>query len=162
MPASLTHDAFWDYSVRLYEREDAASHCLSLQDNHQVNVNLLLLVCWCMKFNVILTLPAIRTLADSINDLDLQLLAHRGTRRASHPDKGGDKELYEELKSQELALEKQCQQLLVDAFNALDAQQFEGDAVNPSFVALIHFYELKNRPDARASLTYLMSQAKLA
>ncbi|WP_218310494.1 TIGR02444 family protein [Alteromonas antoniana] len=162
MPASLTQEAFWQYSVRLYEREDVASHCLSLQDNYQVNVNLLLLVCWCMKSNAIVTLPAIQSLSDAIKDIDNQLLAHRGTRRACHPDNGGDKALYDELKSQELELEKRCQQVLAEAFNAIEAQQFEGDAVNPSIVALIHFYGLKNRQDARASLTYLMTQAKLA
>ncbi len=162
MPANLTYDAFWEYSVKLYARDDAAMHCLALQDNHQVNVNLLLLICWCMKHNVILTLPAIKTLSEAIAEIDTRLLAHRGTRRASHPDNGGDKAIYEELKAQELDLERTCQQVLVDTFNTLDAQQFEGDAVNPCIVALIHFYQLKQQPDARASLSYLMSQAKLA
>lgn len=161
MPANLTYDTFWKYSVSLYEREDTALHCLSLQDNYQVNVNVLLLICWCMKHNVILTLPSIRTLSDAITDIERRLVAHRGTRRASHPDNGGDRELYEELKSQELALEKTCQQQLVDTFNTLGAQQFEGEAVNPSIVALIHFYGLKQQPDARSSLSYLMSQASL-
>lgn len=160
MSVNLSQEVLWDFSVRFYEHEDVALHCLSLQDNHQVNVNLLLLICWCMKHNVILTLPAIQTLSGSIAKIEPRLLAHRGTRRACHPDNGGDRALYEELKAQELELERTCQQLLVTAFNKLEAQRFEGDAINPSIVALIHFYRLKQQPEARASLSYLMSQAK--
>ena len=36
----------WTYSLRVYGNDDVAASCLWLQDNHAVNVNLLLYGCW--------------------------------------------------------------------------------------------------------------------
>jgi uncharacterized protein (TIGR02444 family) len=42
----LPDHPFWDYSLRLYHRPGVSSACLALQDNHGVDVNLLLFCCW--------------------------------------------------------------------------------------------------------------------
>lgn len=158
MTAELTTTTFWEFSGTLYTRGDVATHCLALQDNHGVNVNLLLLVCWCMQHNVILTLPQLTELQQAIAEQDKALAAHRARRRAAHPDQGGNESDYAALKEQELVLERECQTVLVETFNGLAVSRFEGDALNPTVVAFIHHYQLKSHPEARASLSYLMSQ----
>ncbi len=37
---------FWDFSVRAYNRPGVADACLALQDQHGLDVNLLLYCCW--------------------------------------------------------------------------------------------------------------------
>lgn len=37
---------FWNYSVKLYSVPGVANACLSLQDSHDIDVNLLLFACW--------------------------------------------------------------------------------------------------------------------
>ena len=37
---------FWQFSVRIYGRPGLASACLALQEEHHVDVNLLLYACW--------------------------------------------------------------------------------------------------------------------
>ncbi len=162
MTPELTPDTFWEFSGALYTRGDAAVHCLALQDNHGVNVNLLLLVCWCMQHNVIVTLPQLATLQQAIAQQDATLVAHRTRRRAAHPEHGGNEADYAALKAQELALERQCQAVLVTTLNGLAVSRFDGDALNPTVVAFIHHYQLKSQPKARASLSYLMSQLEQA
>lgn len=39
-------DLFWDFSVALYETEDVKIHCLKLQDQLGLDVNIILLLCW--------------------------------------------------------------------------------------------------------------------
>jgi uncharacterized protein (TIGR02444 family) len=38
--------AFWDYSVKLYQRPGVEAACLDLQRRHGLDVNLVLLCCW--------------------------------------------------------------------------------------------------------------------
>lgn len=37
---------FWDYSLYLYKKTEVKNACLILQDKHQLNVNIILLICW--------------------------------------------------------------------------------------------------------------------
>lgn len=36
----------WDYSLKLYAHEEVKQLCLSLQDSHKANVNIILWCCW--------------------------------------------------------------------------------------------------------------------
>lgn len=45
MPSPVQLDSLWDFSLALYQQPDVADSCLRLQDEHGVNVNLLL---WCV------------------------------------------------------------------------------------------------------------------
>jgi len=40
------HESFWDFSLRIYARENVPAACLRLQDEFNVDVNLLLYGCW--------------------------------------------------------------------------------------------------------------------
>ena len=40
------NNPFWQYSLAHYGRPEVAECCLSYQDNHGANVNLLLFLCW--------------------------------------------------------------------------------------------------------------------
>jgi uncharacterized protein (TIGR02444 family) len=37
---------FWDFALEVYRRPGVSDACLTLQERHQVDVNLLLFVCW--------------------------------------------------------------------------------------------------------------------
>ncbi len=39
-------DSFWSFSVRTYRKEGVAEACLSLQERHGIDVNVLLYCCW--------------------------------------------------------------------------------------------------------------------
>ncbi|MCK6431848.1 MAG: TIGR02444 family protein [Aquabacterium sp.] len=46
MSSARRHQAFWRHSLRLYAAAGVAPACLALQDDHGIDVNLLLLCCW--------------------------------------------------------------------------------------------------------------------
>ncbi|MDP1602259.1 MAG: TIGR02444 family protein [Legionella sp.] len=39
-------NSFWRFSIAIYQNECVKKSCLAFQENHQINVNLLLLCCW--------------------------------------------------------------------------------------------------------------------
>ncbi|SVB99786.1 uncharacterized protein METZ01_LOCUS252640, partial [marine metagenome] len=79
---------------------------LLLQDNHKVNVNVLLLICWCLENNVIINLPQIKAVIAASSATEEKLQHHRAKRKAASPAKGGDQAEYDALKAQELELER--------------------------------------------------------
>lgn len=42
----MMHESFWDYSCRVFSRPVVSSTCLSLQNEHGLDVNLLLFAAW--------------------------------------------------------------------------------------------------------------------
>ena len=42
----MMHESFWDYSCRVYSRPVVSSTCLALQNEHDLDVNLLLFAVW--------------------------------------------------------------------------------------------------------------------
>jgi len=42
----MKHESFWDYSCRVYSRPSVSSTCLALQNEHDLDVNLLLFAAW--------------------------------------------------------------------------------------------------------------------
>jgi uncharacterized protein (TIGR02444 family) len=46
MPAEASLEGFWDFSVRTYRSDGVAEACLSLQNDHGADVNMLLYCCW--------------------------------------------------------------------------------------------------------------------
>ena len=42
---------FWDYSLTLYKREGVANHCLALQNDFNLDVNLVLFCVWFAQFS---------------------------------------------------------------------------------------------------------------
>ena len=88
-PLNLETSAFWAYSVSRYTKGDMAPLAILLQDNHKVNVNILLLICWCLENNTIINLPQLKAVIEAAAPTDSTLQAHRAKRKAAHPDNGG-------------------------------------------------------------------------
>ncbi|MEW9797751.1 TIGR02444 family protein [Alteromonas sp. CYL-A6] len=157
----LSAAAFWDYSVSVYTRSDVAAHALSLQDNHGVNVNLLLLLCWCLENGVVLNLKQFSDLRAAIADSESALQQHRVQRRQAHPDNGGNQADYEVLKAQELVLEREQQAQLVSALEQLDKvvipSASSGGIMNASVAAFIHSYQIRDSEAARRHLSVIVS-----
>lgn len=144
----LDKEKFWQYSVTRYARGDIAPLTLLLQDQHGVNVNVLLLVCWCLENNAVINLMQLKSVIDAAANSDVQLRLHREKRKAARPvsqgskisqtstdtSQSGDKHsseenasksvaIYEALKEQELALEQKQQEAIVEAFGQLDVHR---------------------------------------
>lgn len=159
MSNTLTQRAFWDYSCQLYAHSDVALASLALQDEYQVNINMIMLLCWCLREGLIVDLSQFRSLAASIEQSEQGLAEHREKRRKHHPDNQPDKRLYETLKAEELELEKAQQSLLVDTFQTLGPLTrlgSNGGAMNASLAAFIHLYELREHIQARDYLRIIV------
>lgn len=161
----LTSSIFWQYSTRRYASNDMAPLALLLQNNHGVNVNVLLLMCWCLENNVIVNLIQINAIIAAVAESDKQLQTHRLQRKAAHPDNGGQKVDYETLKAQELELEKQQQAVMIEAFNAQDVVTLPNGPLskktavfNASIAAFINAYSLKDSEEARQLLSLVVNQ----
>jgi uncharacterized protein (TIGR02444 family) len=181
--ANIDGEKFWQYSVSRYATGDIAPLALLLQDQHGVNVNVLLLVCWCLENNVIINLPQLTTVIEAAAKSESALKIHRDKRKLANPkdpikgqspniansksSKSSDKsvEAYELLKDQELALERQQQEAIVEAFGKLDVHvmsaQLSGDGtriLNASIAAFINAYSLRENSEARSLVSQLVGQ----
>lgn len=179
-------ETFWQYSVSRYATSDIAPLALLLQDQHGVNVNVLLLVCWCLENNIIVNLPQLKTVIEAAAKSESALKVHRDKRKLAKPEHPStvqnstnandessassasserNAETYELLKTQELALEKQQQEAIIEAFNQLDVHlmsaQPSGDGrriLNASIAAFINVYSLRENSEARSLVSQLVSQ----
>lgn len=159
----LDAKTFWQYSVSRYTSADIAPLALVLQDNHGVNVNVLLLVCWCLENNAIINLSQLKNVIASTSTSEAKLVAHRALRKAAHPEKGGDSAHYEALKAEELALERAQQNDIITAFNAeevscLPPQVQAGNVFNASIAAFINAYGLRESSEARRLISLVVNQ----
>ncbi|RDV24860.1 TIGR02444 family protein [Alteromonas aestuariivivens] len=143
MNPKLTAETFWQFSLDWYAQPGFEALALSLQDEYGVNINMLLLLCWCMKRRVMLTLPQWQTLAQAISKHEAELKEHRQVRREA---KGSSR--YQSLKDEELQLESAQQQCLVEVFNALPVATASQTAFNPSAAGFIHLFALRDHKTA--------------
>ncbi|WP_420934320.1 TIGR02444 family protein [Alteromonas sp. A081] len=180
---SIDGETFWQYSVSRYATSDIAPLALLLQDQHGVNVNVLLLVCWCLENNIIVNLPQLKTVIEAAAKSESALKLHRDKRKLAKPEHPStvqnstnandessasserNAETYELLKTQELALEKQQQEAIIEAFNQLDVHLMHakpsGDGIrilNASIAAFINVYSLRENSEARSLVSQLVSQ----
>lgn len=107
----LTPALFWQHSLAVYGKPGVASACLTLQDDYQVNVNLLLFYHWCYGNQVRVSPSLHHALNTVISQTDKAIQAHREIRRKA---KGTSE--YEQLKQDELTLEAAQQAALVEAY----------------------------------------------
>ncbi len=163
-PLNLETSAFWTYSVSRYTKGDMAPLAILLQDNHKVNVNILLLICWCLENNTIINLPQLKAVIEAAAPTDLTLQAHRAKRKAAHPDNGGDRAVYDALKEEELELERAQQRDIVTSFNGQSvtylgqAQLSSSNIFNASIAALINAYSLRDNSEARRLVSLVIKQ----
>jgi len=179
---SIDGEMFWQYSLSRYATGDVAPLALLLQDQHGVNVNVLLLVCWCLENNIIVNLPQLKDVIEAAAKSESELKIHRDKRKLANPklrstvqttnanDESSascerNAETYELLKTQELALERQQQEAIIEAFNQLDVHRMSaqpsGDGtriLNASIAAFINVYSLRENSEARSLVSQLVSQ----
>ena len=159
----LDNKAFWQYSVSRYATADIAPLALLLQDNHGMNVNVLLLVCWCLENNVIINLPQLQAIINATLESEEKLEVHRAVRKAARPENGIHNAHYETLKAQELVLEREQQNDIVSAFNEQDVTRLPvtgqaGNIFNASIAALINAYSLRDNSEARRLMGLVVNQ----
>ncbi|WP_175405168.1 TIGR02444 family protein [Salinimonas lutimaris] len=155
----LTAESFWQYTNQVYRNPDVAALCLRLQDTCGVNVNMLLLLCWCLDHQRIVVLKQWQTLKAAIAHSEQTLKLHRQQRRAAKEPAHADHAQYATLKQQELNLEAQQQQELVDAFNNMQVESSDLPGINAGVVAFIHAWQLKDQPQAMDDLRTLIKLA---
>lgn len=157
--ANPTIEQFWDFSLAVYQAQGVESACLELQDEHGVNVNLLLLLCWCLQHGHILTLQQWQILKAAVAQSEQDLHLHRKRRREAKHTAPVMQSYYRELKQQELALEQQQQQQLITCFNNMAVAHAPVTGINGSVPAFIHLYKLRERPSAIAGIKDVITKA---
>ena len=114
---------FWRFSQTLYDRAGVAGACLSLQDRHGLDVNLLLLCVWAGHEGNRLSRADMAELASRVADWQASVVRPlRGVRQWLKHQDAAPVELAERLragvKAQELAAEQLQQAVLYDALQA--------------------------------------------
>lgn len=96
----------WDFALAIYTRSGVEPLCLRLQDNHAVNIPVLLFARWLEARQQALDLPAVLACVTHWDSHYVQVL--RGLRRQMKRDYGGSVELLrEQIKRVELLAERQ-------------------------------------------------------
>lgn len=130
----LEANDFWTYSCDLYAKNKIAKRCLSLQDNHNCNVNLFLFCLYLFSLGKTLSTGQCLALSEAIESLEKQLKQHRAMRKTA---KSASPKDYERLKEEELKLEQKQQALLVNTFN-----DFDSKAENDPITSFVTYYDL--------------------
>ncbi len=104
---------FWLYSIGIYQQASVKRACLAMQNQHGLNVNILLLCGYLTKSEIFINKIGFEYLIDQIKDLDKETSRLRQIRIASK----NEAEKYSQLLKQELDLEKRQQQQLIASLN---------------------------------------------
>lgn len=150
----LSTETFWAFSLNLYQHNEIKQACLSLQNDFDLNVNLLLLCSFLDHNRIDLSARQFDQLRAAITPIDNQIKQIRQQRIAQ---KNLDQGRYKALLDQELTLEKSQQACLIAVFNKLAdkakhtpakrgnlhtyAQQAlgsEAESLNPTLASLQH------------------------
>ena len=158
MPAISASEGFWDFSVRTYRTEGVPDACLSLQDEHGADVNMLLYCCWvgaykgkfdqalfdsCSEFSsrwadkVVKPLRSART-----------WMKHAGCEAESVPTEACMK-LRDDIKSVEFAAEKMQQEVL-ESLVSVEAMRDDAlDGVIANLLCYAEYAGVNNCDDVR-------------
>lgn len=162
---------FWRYSASRYAKGEIAPQAILLQDQHGVNVNVLLLICWCIEHGFIINLPQLNSVISAIEGTEVVLKKQRDARKRARPVDASSQDYaqalahYNQLKEDELELEKGQQQVMVDAVNSLNVASLPSGAetsmsgvFNASIAALINAYGLREQHQARGLISQILKQ----
>ncbi|SIO17666.1 TIGR02444 family protein [Salinivibrio sp. ES.052] len=105
----------WQFCLHHYDKQEVKQACLKLQDEHQGNVNLALLLAWIESYGYGLAPESLTQLKHALSRSEHLLIAYRHLRRDLKPRVGSGQ--YKKMLNFELSLEKFQQQDLVDALN---------------------------------------------
>lgn len=148
---ALFADQYWHFSLALYKKGEVAKKCLLLQDEFQCNVNILLFCCFVRHKELPFSYNSIKNIELAIKQSEQQLYAHRLKRIAAKQNAP----LYQALKDQELALERQQQKMIVEAYLANHDSHLDDDAITV-FVD----YFLNTQTVAKANVDDVASKIK--
>lgn len=124
---SVSPSGFWDFSLELYARAGVADHCLQLQDEQGVNVNLLLWCAWLDAQGLILDAGRLHNAQKRIRGWDEHYVVPlRQLRRRMKVEFGvedvGIEAVRAQIKHAELLAEKQLQLWLESAVSTWDEE----------------------------------------
>ncbi|MFT7299843.1 MAG: hypothetical protein ACI89Z_000295 [Porticoccus sp.] len=107
------NNAFWQYSLAHYGRSEVAESCLSYQDNHGANVNLLLFLCWLGCCGQRAEPEQLEQASSLIEEWDLHAVQKiRSIRRFFSSSQQTSSEIAESLQRAELMAEQIVQNIL--------------------------------------------------
>jgi len=133
----LLENAFWQFSLDLYVKPEVANYCLALQDQHNMQVNLLLYSIWLSAEGCILEPQLIKQNSQLQNWLSEIIPSIRLARKNV-----GDP-LYKQLKACELKAEQKAQAILY--------------AIKRTHISELTLIEQKNHGDVKALLEFNLS-----
>jgi len=120
----LNSDNFWQFACQLYSEDGMQARLLNYQTQQGKNVNLCLLLYYLDSLNLTISQTQLNKLEQSISEFDkLALKPLRATRaylKANQTEIADYAIIRKELLSAELKLEKQQQQMLINAVNRLE------------------------------------------
>ncbi len=152
----LDANSFWQFSVTRYAAGETMRRCLQLQDKFGVNVNMLLLLCWCVENNRMLTLDQWQEISAAIQTSDNELQHHRTKRRQAKQKTPFNPARYQSLKAEELELERAQQSIMISLFSQQSHLTIEQNQVNGSIPAFIHLYRLRGHAEALALIAAIV------
>lgn len=119
----LNSDDFWQFACQLYSKDDMQARLLDYQNQQGKNVNLCLLLYYLDSLGLALNNSQLNQLELCIIEFDEQVLKPlRKTRaylKANQTEIADYATIRKELLNAELKLEKQQQQLLINALNTM-------------------------------------------
>ena len=120
----LNSDNFWQFACTLYAKPEQQQTLLDLQNQQGKNVNLCLLLYYLDSLNLTISQTQLNKLEQSISEFDKMALkplrATRAYLKANQTEIADYANIRQELLSAELKLEKQQQQMLINAVNRLE------------------------------------------
>ena len=114
---------FWQYSCELYQKPGVRDILLLLQDKHNLNINLLLLMSWLGENKISINNEQLKILVDCIEQVDSNIIQPlRQIRQTIKSNHSLPADYYEQFKQLELNLEQLIIQKLYDnSFNISQA-----------------------------------------
>lgn len=158
-------DAFWQWSVEVWEREPVRDAALAFQDRFEMDVNVLLLCCWLAESGRgALDYEALKALDGALSVwADTVVSPLRAVRRSlnDHKDLAGAEALKEQVSAAELAAEKMAQGLLCAELGERTVDEAHSEAqrsedVLASLVAYLHVRHLNRHDEAQAAMVALL------
>jgi len=137
----LTPEDFWQFSVSRYGKPGVADACLTLQDQFGINVNLVLLYCWCIEHNYQPSSAEREAMQDAVAQTNPAIELHRQKRRLAKNSPN-----YEAMKQAELELEAEQQRALVAALCFFESETETTD-INDPIERLAHYLHVATQPD---------------
>lgn len=128
----LDPEAFWRFSLEIYSRNKVKQLCLYCQDQHGLNVNVILLCIWLGRLKKGLSIQQCQELVVGIAASEIKLKQQRSLR--SEHKKGSEQ--YKACLQQELELEAEQQKLLLRILAGMPDTVMDVKPINNYFVAM--------------------------